>query len=301
MKQKGSRFNDSKSRSMLIPKNFQIPAYEIIRSMIIKFNEEVIGDLSETDDGLIVELNAFKYNIVYNESDLTDTLAKIHVDRLYKIVPYLAAACDKKPHQLEAYANLLYCCAELLIEVPKESLVNNSHIQDQENCLLQAALSLKTVYDALIPHKEHISLNLEPYEMMALKCLNQAEEQYEATPSTAQLSTTDERFLAAYKRYAGYQWSNPFIRGSFQRRVLELMQKMEHEHLPVEQLQETLSCRLYNFFFAQPDYQSVTIKNAHCNEHFIITSLPTKQSHLSPSSSLRHRKPEMQIENVPSS
>ena len=209
-----------------------IPNSQIIRSMVIQYSKIILDDLSEnnildSDNFLYLNLTAFK-NYLFNTRNLEFSYnsSKICVNKLYVIMSLLVTYC-KGAHQLEAYANLLYRCAELLIAGTSKHSVSSNKIQDKDNLLLQAALSLKTVSDALLPYKEHMSLDLTPYENMAEKCLDMAEKQFDATPGTQHLASINERFLAAYKRCAGYEWSNnEFVSEGLRQRVCELENKI---------------------------------------------------------------------------
>ena len=308
--------------------SLRIPDYPTLCPKVRAYTQEIINNLEKSNlntDSLIDALETFQLNIYYSGDKLDYTLAKIHVERLYKIIACVVSYCDKKSHQLEAYANLLYRCAELLIAGTSKHSVSSNKIQDKDNLLLQAALSLKTVSDALLPYKEHMSLDLTPYENMAEKCLDVAEKQFDATPGTQHLASINKRFLAAYKRYAGYEWSNEFVSEGFRQRVCELENKIRISY-ETELLAEQSSPShnfwglnlLANLFSTAPQkdkdnaaaYEPVNISYSGAGKNVAIICLkgntatgplPKKFSSGDESSNLHRRHPAEEKESDPSS
>ena len=274
-------------------------AIEDINEAILIENKEVPLSWSEF---LRLRLEGFQGLIkIAKVFDFRQYMAATYVENLVQIMSHLVVCCDTS-YRLETYAKFLYCCAELLIEAPEEPPVNSS-TTDKKNVLLQAALSLKTVCDALSYYTEHISLDLEPYETMALNCLNAAEERCDATPCTESFASPDQRFLAVYKRFASYEWSEQFINEGFTRRVNELICKLsdcQQEQAMLETPQQTtiwggLSRSLQGLIShisitSARSYQPVVDKVVSTDEP-TLAPLP-KQSNLPPS--LNHRNPTAQ-------
>ena len=236
MKQQNLSSNNLEDGSTSMPNenHFRIPNFETIRTNVNELNQEIIDHLKnnlilKSDKFLLMELMTFQ-TIISCAKRFNYTRANTFAVRLNKITPYLTPYCEQKPHQIELYSNLLYRCAELLVKGPSKSSKSSNNIADKDNALLHVALSLKTVSDALLPYQKYISLNLEPYETMALRCLNTAEEQFETTPCTLHSSSANGRFLAVYKRFVGYDWKNEYVNKGFKRRVSELENKIKKSH-----------------------------------------------------------------------